>query len=104
MNKLVSEAEDIKKELIKLNAEKKALEILLNKSMDISKFYEGTLSDIIAYSNENPENLCDYFKQDKTKVSQKHNNAKKNNKRVNDKVTSEAFDLDSIISNDIVKN
>ncbi len=104
MNKLVSEAEDIKKELIKLNAEKKALEILLNKSMDISKFYEGTLSDIIAYSNENPDNLCDYFKQDKTKVSQKHNNAKKNNKRVNDKVTSEAFDLDSIISNDIVKN
>ena len=104
MNKLVSEAEDIKKELIKLNAEKKALEILLNKSMDISKFYEGTLSDIIAYSNENPENLCNYFKQDKTKVSQKHNNAKKNNKRVNDKVTSEAFDLDSIISNDIVKN
>ena len=104
MNKLVSEAEDIKKELIKLNAEKKALEILLNKSMDISKFYEGTLSDIIAYSNDNPENLCDYFKQDKTKVSQKHNNAKKNNKRLNDKVTSEAFDLDSIISNDIVKN
>ena len=104
MNKLVSDAEDIKKELIKLNAEKKALEILLNKSMDISKFYESTLSDIIAYSNENPDNLCGYFKQDKTKVSQKHTNVKKNNKRVSDKVTSEAFDLDSIISNDIVKN
>lgn len=104
MNKLVSDAEDIKKELIKLNAEKKALEILLNKSMDISKFYEGTLSDIIAYSKENPENLCDYFKQDKTKTSQKLNNVKRNNKRVSDKVTSEAFDLDSIISNDIVKN
>jgi chromosome segregation ATPase len=104
MNKLVSDAEDIKKELIKLNAEKKALEILLNKSMDISKFYESTLSDIIAYSNENPDNLCGYFKQDKTKVSQKHTNVKKNNKRISDKVTSEAFDLDSIISNDIVKN
>jgi chromosome segregation ATPase len=104
MNKLVSDAEDIKKELIKLNAEKKALEILLNKSMDISKFYESTLSDIIAYSNENPDNLCGYFKQDKTKASQKHTNVKKNNKRISDKVTSEAFDLDSIISNDIVKN
>ena len=104
MNKLVSEAEAIKKELIKLNAEKKALEILLNKSMDISKFYESTLSDIIAYSNENPDNLKGYFKQDKTKPSQKHSNVKKNNKRISDKVTSEAFDLDSIITNDIVKN
>ena len=104
MNKLVSEAEAIKKELIKLNAEKKALEILLNKSMDISKFYESTLSDIIAYSNENPDNLKGYFKQEKTKPSQKHSNVKKNNKRISDKVTSEAFDLDSIISNDIVKN
>ncbi len=97
MNKLVSEAEAIKKELIKLNAEKKALEILLNKSMDISKFYESTLSDIIAYSNENPSDLCSYFKLDRTKASQKHNNSKKHNKRVSDKVTSEAFDLDSII-------
>ena len=104
MNKLVSEAENIKKELIKLNAEKKALEILLNKSMDISKFYESTLGDIIAYSNENPDNLCGYFKQDKTKASQKHHNVKKNNKRISDKVPSEAFDLDSIITNDIVKN
>ena len=65
--------------------------------MDISKFYESTLTDIIAYSNENPNDLCSYFKLDRTKATQKHNNAKKHNKRVNDKVTSEAFDLDSII-------
>ena len=58
MNKLVSEAESIKQDLITLNAEKKALEILLNKSMDIAKFYESTLMEIVNYSNENPEDLC----------------------------------------------
>lgn len=103
MNKLVSEAEEIKKELITLNAEKKAIEILLNKSMDIAKFYESTLLEIVNYSNENPDNLYKYFSQEKIKNSQKHNNNNRKHKKVSEKVTSEAFDLDSIITNDIVK-
>ena len=103
MNKLVSEAESIKQELITLNAEKKALEILLNKSMDIAKFYESTLMEIVNYSNENPEDLCKYFSQEKMKNSQKNNNHNKKNKKNRQAVTSEAFDLDSIITNDIVK-
>jgi hypothetical protein len=103
MNKLVSEAESIKQELITLNAEKKALEILLNKSMDIAKFYESTLMEIVNYSNENPEDLCKYFSQEKMKNSQKNNNHNKKNKKNRAAVTSEAFDLDSIITNDIVK-
>ena len=103
MNKLVSEAESIKQELITLNAEKKALEILLNKSMDIAKFYESTLMEIVNYSNENPEDLCKYFSQEKMKNSKKNNNNNKKNKKNRQAVTSEAFDLDSIITNDIVK-
>ena len=103
MNKLVSEAEKIKQELITLNAEKKALEILLNKSMDIAKFYESTLMEIVNYSNENPEDLCKYFSQEKLKNAQKNNSHNKKNKKNRQAVTSEAFDLDSIITNDIVK-
>ena len=99
MNKLVSEAESIKDELVKLNAQKKALEILLNRSMDIAKYYEKLLNNIIDYSEQNPKDLCSYFKKNndikKDNKEEVKEDKKKDNKK-NKKITTEDFDFDSI--------
>lgn len=103
MNKLVSEAEKIKEELVKLNAQKKALEILLNRSMDIAKYYEKLLNNVVSYSEEHPTDLCSYFKlenkkeekQDKKETKEE----KKTDKKKSNKISSENFDFDSITNN-----
>lgn len=95
MNKLVSEAELIKNDLVKLNAKKKALELLLNKAMDISNYYERLLTDVIEYSEENPDDLCSYFKEKKNKKKETSDKIKQEEK-AKEKITAEVFNFDSI--------
>ena len=61
MNSLVKKAEEEKKTLIKLSAEKKALEICLDKITDTYNFYSKTLNEIIDYSKTHKDNLSSYF-------------------------------------------
>lgn len=58
MNELVNKAEKVKQRLVKLTAEKKALEVCLNNIIDSFEYYKKELSNIIEYSNNNQSNLC----------------------------------------------
>ncbi len=68
MNNLVSQAEIAKKQLVKLTAEKKALEMCLDKINDSHTFYSRTLNEIIDFSENNRDNLCAYFDDDTHKT------------------------------------
>lgn len=61
MNELVEKAETSKTKLVKLTAEKKALELCLKKILDAYEFYTKSLLQIINYSNDNPDNLSACF-------------------------------------------
>lgn len=61
MNELVDKAENVKQKLVKLTAEKKALELCLSKILDAFEFYSRSLNQIINYSNDNKDNLCACF-------------------------------------------
>lgn len=65
MNELVAKAEEVKKKLVKLTAEKKALELCLNKINDSFEFYSKSLGQIIEYSSDNQDNLCACFHEEK---------------------------------------
>ena len=58
MNELVNKAEKVKQRLVKLTAEKKALEVCLNNIIDSFEYYKKELINIIEYSNNNQSNLC----------------------------------------------
>ena len=58
MNELVEKAEEVKKKLVKLTAEKKALELCLAKINDSYEFYSKSLKQIINYSLDNRDHLC----------------------------------------------
>lgn len=58
MNELVNKAEKVKQKLVKLTAEKKALEVCLNNIIDSFEYYKKELTSIIEYSNNNQSNLC----------------------------------------------
>ena len=58
MNELVNKAEKVKQRLVKLTAEKKALEVCLNNIIDSFEYYKKELTNIIEYSNNNQSNLC----------------------------------------------
>lgn len=59
MNELVEKAELSKNKLVKITAEKKALELCLAKILDSYEFYSRALGQIIEYSNENSTNLSE---------------------------------------------
>lgn len=61
MNDLVGKAEEVKEKLVKLTAEKKALELCLAKISDSHEFYTKSLNQIIEYSSDNQDNLCACF-------------------------------------------
>lgn len=61
MNEIVKKAEDVKKKLVKLNTEKKALEIYLEKILDTHEFYSKALNQVIDYTNTHNENLSACF-------------------------------------------
>ena len=61
MNKLVQRASVSKKKLVKLTAEKKAIQLKLDYILDAYEFYNKTLSDIIEYSSNHSDDLCSYF-------------------------------------------
>lgn len=61
MNELVDKAENVKQKLVKLTAEKKALELCLSRILDAFEFYSRSLNQIISYSNDNKDNLCSCF-------------------------------------------
>lgn len=63
MNSLVTKAEIVKEKLVKLTAEKNALELCYKKICDAYDFYDTSLSQIIEFSNDNAENLCSYFEE-----------------------------------------
>lgn len=65
MNELVGKAEEVKKKLVKLTAEKKALELCLDKINDSYEFYSKSLGQIIEYSSDNQDNLCVCFHEEK---------------------------------------
>ena len=61
MNKLVQKASISKQKLVKLTAEKKAVQLKLNCILDAYEFYNTTLSEIIDYSTSHSDDLCSYF-------------------------------------------
>lgn len=61
MNELVEKAELSKDKLVKLTAEKRALELCLAKILDSYEFYTKALSQIIDYSKDNAGNLTACF-------------------------------------------
>ena len=61
MNGLIEKAELSKNKLVKLTAEKKALELCLVKILDSYEFYSRALSQVISYSLENEDNLSQCF-------------------------------------------
>lgn len=61
MNELVELAEECKNKLVKLTAEKKALELCLAKILDSHEYYSKSLSQIIVYSEEHRGDLCSCF-------------------------------------------
>ena len=61
MNDIVKKAEDVKKKLVKLNTEKKALELCLEKILDSYEFYNKSLNMIIDYTADHQDNLCACF-------------------------------------------
>ena len=61
MNDLVEKAELSKDKLVKLTAEKRALELCLAKILDSYEFYTKALSQIIEYSKDNAGNLVACF-------------------------------------------
>lgn len=85
MNSLVEKAEVVKKKLVKLTAEKKALELCFEKISDAYNYYTKVLGEIIEYSTINRGNL-----------SQK----KSTNKSKDIKLDDEDFSIDSIKDED----
>lgn len=85
MNSLVEKAEVVKKKLVKLTAEKKALELCFEKISDAYNYYTKVLGEIIEYSTINRGNL-----------SQK----KSTNKSKDIKLDDEEFSIDSIKDED----
>lgn len=85
MNNLVEKAEVVKKKLVKLTAEKKALELCFEKINDAYEYYTKVLGEIIEYSTINRGNL-----------SQK----KSTNKTKDIKLDDEEFSIDSIKDED----
>lgn len=61
MNELVAQAEVAKEKLVKLNAEKAALEVCLAKISDACEFYSTAIDRIVSYTESNEENLCNCF-------------------------------------------
>lgn len=61
MNELVELAEQCKTKLVKLTAEKKALELCLARILDSHEYYSKSLTQIINYSEENRDNLSSCF-------------------------------------------
>lgn len=57
MNELVEKAELSKGKLVKLTAEKKALELCLDKILDAYDYYKNSIEKIISYSDEHRDNL-----------------------------------------------
>ncbi len=57
MNELVDKAENVKSKLVKLTAEKKALELCLNRILDSYNYYSKAIGDIIEYSSTHKGNL-----------------------------------------------
>ena len=85
MNSLVEKAEVVKKKLVKLTSEKKALELCFEKISDAYNYYTKVLGEIIEYSTINRGNL-----------SQK----KSTNKSKDIKLDDEEFSIDSIKDED----
>lgn len=67
MNNLVEKAEVVKKKLVKLTAEKKALELCFEKINDAYEYYTKVLGEIIEYSTINRGNLTQKKSTNKTK-------------------------------------
>ena len=65
MNSLVTKAEIVKDKLVQLTAEKNALEVCYAKIADAYEYYSARLTQIIDYSNDNKDNLCSYFDDEK---------------------------------------
>lgn len=61
MNELVEKAELSKNKLVKLTAQKRALELCLAKILDAYEFYTKALGQIITYSIDNATNLSACF-------------------------------------------
>lgn len=61
MNEVVQKAESVKSKMIKLTAEKKALESCLTKILDSYNYYTNALAPIIEFANEHRDNLCQNY-------------------------------------------
>ena len=61
MNELIEKAELSKNKLVKINAEKKALELCLAKILDAYEFYSRALTQVIEYTQENTSDLSKCF-------------------------------------------
>lgn len=61
MNELIEKAELSKNKLVKITAEKKALELCLAKILDAYEFYSRALTQVIEYTKENTSDLSKCF-------------------------------------------
>lgn len=61
MNEVVQKAESVKSKMIKLTAEKKALESCLAKILDSYNYYTNALAPIIEFANEHRDNLSQNY-------------------------------------------
>lgn len=61
MNELIEKAELSKNKLVKITAEKKALELCLAKILDAYEFYSRALTQVIEYTQENTSDLSKCF-------------------------------------------
>ncbi|HQC83917.1 MAG TPA: hypothetical protein PLB45_03500 [Bacilli bacterium] len=76
MNDIVDKANEVKKTLVKLNAEKKALQLCLDKINDTYIFYSTNINELINYSKEHKDNLSNYNKDENVEIEKNDNNAK----------------------------
>ncbi len=87
MNELIEKAELSKNKLVKITAEKKALELCLAKILDAYEFYSRALTQVIEYTQENTSDLSKCF-------FENNNEMKSSFSRTIREITSDNKDLD----------
>lgn len=89
MNELIEKAELSKNKLVKITAEKKALELCLAKILDAYEFYSRALTQVIEYTQENTSDLSKCFFENnnemKSSFSKTIREITSDNKELNDK-------------------
>lgn len=93
MNELIEKAELSKNKLVKITAEKKALELCLAKILDAYEFYSRALTQVIEYTQENTSDLSKCF-------FENNNEMKSSFSRTIREITSDTKDFDKAVKDE----